>query len=140
MRQLTEDYCSYEVANLLEGKGFPFESIDYPFVINKSGLIEEASFALGNAQMCDGTEILTCTHQMAMKWLREQRGLFISIDFVSYKKAFEDIECLADYQITYEFGVFEIYRQTTMKTDHAVYFDYKEAVEAALAFCLTELI
>lgn len=53
---VTEDYCSFEVSKLLKEKGF---NNDYP----KGDCTQYA-----------------CTLQMAMKWLREEKDIFIEVE------------------------------------------------------------
>lgn len=67
MATITEDFVSFETAQLLKEKGFDGES---PAILYKKH---------DNA---DGTsEIWTaCTPQIAMKWLREVHQLHISVD------------------------------------------------------------
>ena len=76
---ITEDYCSYEVAKLLKEKGFDepcrsyfIDNVDY---ISSSYSVEE----LTDLNM-GVWEILRPTHQMAIKWLREVHQLHISVD------------------------------------------------------------
>ena len=59
---ITEDYCSYEVAKLLKEKGFDYQGFDY---IDFEGEVIKQDRP---------------THQMAMKWLREVHKLLISVD------------------------------------------------------------
>lgn len=73
---VTEDYCSYEVAKLLQEKRFDaktwgifredthqFEYIDLEIALNKHNI----------------KWIKTYTHQMALKWLREVYNIEIAV-------------------------------------------------------------
>lgn len=101
---IKEDYCSFEVAKLLKEKGF---NNDYP--------------------KGDCTQI-GCTHQMAMKWLREKQ-IYIRIIEDAFGKSYR----------------FEVYsKNPNVKVNYYVpnyYKDtYEDAVEAALKYCLENLI
>ena len=61
---ITEDFCSFEVAKLLEEKGF-----------------KEPVTGLNKLLFKEGENpVLRITHQKAMKWLREVHQLHISVD------------------------------------------------------------
>ena len=61
---ITEDYCSYEVAKLLKEKGFDYQGFDY---IDFEGEVIRQDRP---------------THQMAMKWLREVHKIHCNIDYI----------------------------------------------------------
>ena len=105
---LTEDYCSYEIAKLLKAKGF---NDVYP-----RG--DCTAFA--------------CTHQMAMKWLRDVYDIHISVG-----KTFliNDID-----NKPYLVHVCTKKCHTSYNSWQEYHSTYEEAVEAALKYCLTELI
>lgn len=72
---IKEDYCSYELSKLLKEKGF-----DTPCSGRYS--IRSKDFHLDCTKMCDNRGLFECaapTHQMAMKWLREEYNIFIDI-------------------------------------------------------------
>lgn len=70
MKQITEDYVSYENAVLLKEKGFD-PSIDHYYDTN------------GRMDGDFTTEAFPCcTHQMALKWLREVHNIHIEIRYV----------------------------------------------------------
>ena len=119
---ITEDYCSYELSKLLKEKGFDescrsyyIDGDDYrkcAVSITKRNLIDE--------------QILRPTHQMAMKWLREEYNIFIDI-----RRSLN----------TYLYGA--IIRKDPSCTFNKIpeqFETYEDAVEAALKYCLTELI
>lgn len=126
----TEDYVSYEVAKLLKEKGFDWMCNGY---YNKDD--EDAEPYFGDGEGADNwnnqppsVKDLWCsapTHQMAMKWLRAK-----DIDIVIlplFKLNGGRIYC------------YEVQSETDdIRTGQ---FDtYEEAVEAALKYCLTNLI
>lgn len=76
---LTEDFCSFEVAKLLKEKGFDELCI---FKYNSEGVRMKAGVAIDEWQNSelDDDECSCVSHQMAMKWLREEHKLLISVD------------------------------------------------------------
>ena len=130
---ITEDYCSYEVAKLLEEKGFPMGEHLYMY-INKDGELMtnfKAFLTMTNEEyrMFFDDYIPTVTQALAMKWLREEQGIIITIDYN------EDEDC----EDNERYG-FTIYQKYTRKVDLATFPTYEVAVEAALKYCLTYLI
>ena len=108
---ITEDYCSYELSKLLKEKGFNYEPLDY------SELREE--------------RLLSLTHQMAMKWLREEHKIDIFID--------------TDFPIDrmkYTYKIVRIYKDGDKYTDvmGGSFDTYEGAVEAAIKYSLENLI
>ena len=73
---ITEDFCSYEVAKLLKEKGFN-EPIRCWYDNTKD--FHESGVKMRNSD-CINPTIMCPTHQMAMKWLREKYQLLISVD------------------------------------------------------------
>jgi hypothetical protein len=73
---LAEDYCSYEVAKLLKEKGFN-ESCDYYYDQSSD---EPQQLTLDEMYYSYDEFLKAPTHQMAMKWLREEHQLHISVD------------------------------------------------------------
>ena len=122
-KTLSEDYCSYEVAKLLKEKGFDGEvsafveedNTKYDYTL--SGFIK--------------AETLPCpTHQMAMKWLREECDLHIIA--YPYNANGKKKWCCQVYKAFNLLGN-EKYVNETLDS-------YEEAVEAALKYCLTNQI
>ena len=114
---ITEDYCSYEVYKLLKEKGFNYKGFDY---IDFEG------------------EVITQdrpTHQMAMKWLREVHKIEIWVHY--------DID-----KTTWWGGCNPMYEEDEENSNmfqSLLGFDYpgktyEEACEAALKYCLENLI
>lgn len=120
MAQLTEDYCSYELARLLKEKG-AFK--DIPIQWDCINHLEKAKI----------------THQMAMKWLRS-KGWHIKID--------HHLETLADGTdpiLLWDIEeISNIHKWKVIYGDEEIelssFIDYEGAVEAAIKYCLTELI
>ena len=115
---ITEDFVSFEVAKLLQEKGFK-EPV--------SGL---------NKLLCKEGEkpVLKITHQKAMKWLRETYGIFISIK--PYDSYYED---------KYEFSIYKkqntvIFEWEVLDIEDSLFDGYENTVEAALKYSLKNLI
>lgn len=72
---ITEDYCSFEVAKLLKEKGFN-ESY-YTCYVEKE--ISHYDYSSTNYELIDGV-ISYPTIQIAMRWLREEKNIFIVIE------------------------------------------------------------
>lgn len=72
MATITEDYVSYETAQLLKEKGFKGQC-DYAY--SNKGNYFEIDRSNYSEVYC-----LRPTHQMAMKWLREVHQLHISVN------------------------------------------------------------
>ena len=121
---ITENYVSFEVAKLLKEKGFDtFKSYGWDEELFDKK--HPRNFSLG----FDSKEHwISCpTHQMAMKWLREVHKVNIEIHYNRFGENYK-------YLIIYKPEVLDDIRSL------GVYFYYEEAVEAALKYCLENLI
>ena len=124
---IKEDYCSYEVAKILKEKGFN-ESC-YTCYVEKE--ISHYDYSSTNYELIDG--VISCpTLQMAMKWLREEKNIFIVIephayDYINEKN--KSYEC--------SLWVGDNYYKYIESKDYP---SYEEAVEASLKYCLENLI
>lgn len=122
---IKEAYCSFEVSKLLKEKGFD-KFIDYGWDEQLFDKEHPRGFSLG----FDNKEHwISCpTHQMAMKWLREEKNIIINVWYNS-----------VDYAAEY----FEPNTQTGIGNFVFIgdeYYTYEEAVEAALKYVLKNLI
>jgi len=128
---ITEDYCSYEVAKLLKEKGFDEStSMVYMSCGNLCKLNRYDSIC--NSNYNDITknyfEYTAPTHQMAMKWLREVHNLHIWVGHSVNKGLpwYYEIHGISDGKVKHIGGI-----QCG---------SYEGAVEAALKYCLENLI
>ena len=136
MKQITEDYVSFECANLLKEKGFDCSCISYyehfsSNVTLYSGMVQEWSDSFENHNSRED-RFSRPTLQLAMKWLRDDKSIFT-----------ESRLCIGDMtdKGLYQFEVFE-------KTDIDEYThrgfvygqSYEEACEAAILYALKNLI
>jgi hypothetical protein len=118
---MKEDFVSLEIAKLLKEKGFDEDTICV--YIGRYLLIK------GEGKISNATDmpiIPAPTLQMAMKWLREVHNIFIQIELYSKHN---------DY-------CFELFQNThrLMVEKREVYNSYESACEAAIEYCLTNLI
>jgi hypothetical protein len=127
---IKEDYVSFETAKLLKDKGFYIE--DCFAFYKKNG---EMGFLQTFGDIADydsETCVIAPTLQMAMKWLREVHHLVIQIEFI-------------DFLEHGEVWLYSIIERKTIKilTDRDENFtehSYEEACEAAIMYCLENLI
>ena len=125
---ITEDYVSFETAKLLKERGFDENLL---VCYTPDGLFAR-SYGIKmytNESEDSAVECICPTLQMAMKWLREVHKLYCDIkigdgDFVI------DIISLKDG----EFGC------EVTEPESCVYPTYEEACEAAIKYCLENLI
>ena len=124
---ITEDYVSYETAKLLKEKGFDEPTVfrygDYPD--NNDLLFAPSGMAIVKNSETQPYFYSAPTLQMAMKWLREVHSIFISIQ--------------QHMDMSY---VWYIYEDLTPKgCDRESHNNtYEEACEAAIKYCLENLV
>lgn len=136
---ITEDYVSFETAKLLKEKGFDWMESPFYSEQDRDEWIQNNSYTVPNEEynpeLPFDSEILTLVAphislQMAMKWLREAHGLHIDIfpDKNKYlsliwtvppKRTFDNLD-----------GEYE----------DKCYSSYEKAAEAAIKYCLKNLI
>lgn len=125
---IKEAYCSFEVSKLFKEKGFDAQCratyTDYGqlFTTQIQQYITNIVCSKSNLWKC-----IAPTHQMAMKWLREVHNIDICV--FPYQ---------ADY-ISYGYKV-KIYKNKEIYLTITDSKTYEEAVEAALKYCLENLI
>ena len=117
---ITEDYVSFETAKLLKEKGFDdFTCHSYYY---KNGDIEEETRYEG--------DFGRPTLQMAMKWLREEKGIAV-MPIISSILDFEKF--LWDVKIV-------VAKTNDSYSQGWVYEKQEKACEAAIKYCLENLI
>lgn len=126
MATITEEYVSFEVAKLLKEKGF-----DEPCVWSYDP--NSASFAKSYNEFKNSElneyEYSKPTLQMAMKWLRIIHNTNIDIVSVWNQKRFE-----------YQVFVVTPENAKNCYRDNKLYLVHEEACEAAIKYCLENLI
>lgn len=120
MTTIKEDYVSFEVAKLLKEKGFDAANCQNSphFAYNRDGRFSGPSW---------DTEYHAPTLQMAMKWLRE-KGIYMSIDTVISSNA------------NVYFNIDTYSKDSGWNHPVDFYDSYEEACEAAIKYCLENLI
>lgn len=125
---ITEDYVSYNTAKLLKEKGF--EGRMHTFYTEEGTNIESSYVVPSNF-----FPIYRPTLQMAMKWLREVHHYYIQIMLDSWVRGGR----LGYYVVLQKTDSdFEMMLQDVF--DEAFYQTYEQAAEAAIKYCLENLI
>lgn len=128
MATIKEDYVSFEVAKLLKEKGFDEYCPESYFKMDKT--LKKSGFS--EWEMVN--EIKAPTQSLAMKWLREVHKL-------SVRPRYEEVE--DERERVYYFWFFDILSMRPYKTLVEIeqgYPTYEEACEAAIKYCLENLI
>lgn len=120
---ITEDYVSFETAKLLKEKGFKEICV-------KGYGMESKTFFSSIRSNDDNSMYAAPTLQMAMKWLRKEHNLYID--------PYPEDNC------TWCLIIWELYPEHVKdcdgKYDDCSYSTYEEACEAAIKYCLENLI
>ena len=141
---ITEDYVSFETAKLLKEKGFEYNPDESYWLIDADNKMYWVS-RIGAYDYVDvptesfqrpknGYRLIT--QAMAMKWLREEQQISVEALPDWFDSNHTDIHdgwyCEIRYltNMSYDAGYFE----------HKKYDSYKKAVEAAIKYCLENLI
>ncbi len=137
---IKEAYVSFEVAKLLKEKGF--DEIIFEFYTSENKVLYSRC---KNGFTTSELDNYLCkyyphiTHQMAMRWLREVHNIVISICNGNHKKDNRD-RTTPDY-VYFFFTItdsYAYYDENIQCTDE--FNTYEEAVEAAIKYCLENLI
>ena len=119
---ITEDFVSFETAKLLKEKGFPQNTSHYYEGKNLWRHYHD--------EVLPKTEIFAApTHQMAMKWLREEHNRFIEI-CTDKAHNFKDIIFRP---AIYNKELYCLWESDNFPT-------YENACEATIKYCLENLI
>ena len=136
---MEEDYVSFEVAKLLEKKGFWEEVSMYYDTWDKDDIelcprsdISSEAFSYHP----DGTYVKAPTHQMACAWLREIHHIHIDIIIEGNGCCIEYKAYIRPFKLIYPTRCFDSIDTIVVGR----YNTYKEAVEAGLKHCLENLI
>ena len=116
---MKEAYVSFEIAILLQEKGFPIPSSKYEDWLY-SMYDENGKIHWG---MYDSNWYARVTHQMALKWLREEKNIHIDFYYLPIHKK-------------YMWSVIETKDPKGTGSKEL----YEDAVETAIKYCLENLI
>ena len=125
MATITEDYVSFETAKLLKEKGFSNNWCNRWYNTDIRDPFPSSVGAIG---------CLPCpTQQMAMRWLREEKHYYIQIMLDSWA---------LDTHLGYYIVIQDILSdfEEINPVDKVFFKTYEEAVEAAIKYCLEDLI
>ena len=136
MATISEDYVSFETAKLLKEKGFDENCAALYNLRNGEFCEKQTGYVFNNSQW--DSFITAPTLQMAMKWLREVHNIFICIipsevgaGVMDYTYALYKIDAKNFY--FKDLGI-----QGRAKNISKI--SYEEACEAAIKYCLENLI
>ena len=134
---ITEDYVSFETAKLLKEKGFDWDESPFYSEQDRDEWRQNNNYTVPNTSynpdlpFDSETITLIVPHvsiQMVMKWLRE-KCIFITLNIICFN--------LNNLPIWH----FVIWRNNNHEYRSSDYFDsYEEACEAAIKYCLENLI
>ena len=137
MTTIKEDYVNFEIAKLLKEKGFDvygdgsFNSgIEVFAEYSPSGTLNKCIASKPHQKACPAP-----TLQMAMKWLREVHHLYIQVMLDSWACGGHMGYYVVIQNTTSDF---EIMLQDAL--DNVFYDLYEQACEAAIKYCLKNLI
>ena len=135
---ITEDYVSFETAKLLKEKGFDeygFNGyIKYKYVKEFDTYLQTSEYVDYNFKKY----YYPCpTLQMAMKWLREVHNIFIGISVCERYENKTDLEPI----VMFFFELLNLKEKQIINGYSQEYVHtYEEACEAAIKYCLENLI
>ena len=137
---ITEDYVSFEVAKLLQEKGFKEPCITYWFhMIGAEPIFNEDMPRQIYNNKSDTIEIIGCpTLQMAMKWMRIEHNIHIEPHIVRTKCSYgymPNYINLKELKPHFPFDEFDF-----ANADKYVCLTPDKACEATLKYCLEHLI
>ena len=134
---ITEDYCSYEVAETLKEKGFDEQTVKC-YNLRK----ELCNCQCGPGETINSISnyfIAAPTHQMAMKWLREKHKMYICVGVKVYDSASGVINGYSSHVWFEPKNNKGICCYWPDKNDSDDFDTYEEACEAAIKYCLENL-
>lgn len=128
---ITEDFVSFETAKLLKEKGFDVPCLACWYIGSEiHEKFSESPFNYNEAKNCRFDWLSRPTLQMAMKWLREEKGIAI-VPILS--SVLDNERFLWDIEITVA-KTNESYHQGW------IYESYERICEVAIKYCLENLI
>lgn len=153
MAIITEDYVNFETAKLLKEKRFPQEYDDYhALVYNEEDYEDEYEvqrMVLETKLVKAGTlssypisvpepKCYCCTLQMAMKWLREVHNIHIELNWDKGNQLYS-FQIWKPRKYNPEISSLDLWR-VYKDGSYLGEWDYEEACEVAIKYCLENLI
>ena len=144
MATITEDFVSFETAKLLKEKGFDVPVKNY-FSLNKDAILHNLDKKYGAKKNWNAHEICISrpSQSIALKWLREVHNILIGVNVLNENnKGNTDYSNPDRWWYFWEFtdtkGVYKEELQPDPLSNE--YSTYEEAAEAAIKYCLENLI
>ena len=132
---ITEDYVSFETAKLLKEKGFD-ENCAALYDLKTGKMANRGVGYVFNNSQWDNF-ITAPTLQMIMKWLREVHGLHIEVTPNPFDFKHQDVQDGWGCQVTH---LSDLAYDSNYEFFQRKYSTYDEACEAAIKYCLENLI
>ena len=136
-QKMNEDYVSFETAKLLKEKGFD-ESTSMVYMSYGELCKLDRFESIRNSNYNDITKsyfkYTAPTLQMAMKWLRETHNISVRARYDEVEDEKERIYC------AWFFDILSMNPYKTLVEPEQGYSSYEEACEAAIKYCLENLI
>lgn len=151
---IKEDYVSFDIAKLLKEKGFDEKCSHYwqnetsEYSMPKE-IYKWTDSALANTEISDSERFSAPTQSLALKWLREVHNIVIEINMDDYMTTTD-----GKLKVTYSYMIWTFIQHlgetglTDARYDDRAFWQenvkvgqsYEEAVEAAIEYCLENLI
>ena len=130
MVTITEDYVSFETAKILKEKGFPQSTFRCHYITDGNSHYKSFENRCGFGDY----DIIAPTLAMAMKWLREVHKL-------SVRPRYDEVEDEKEHlYYVWFFDILSMNPYKALVEPVQGYSTYEEACEAAILYCLTNLI
>ena len=127
-----EQYVSYEIAELLKDRGFDWDCHHFYYRKNNGKIVEKWMQFIADRNsdrwINPYAEYISApTQQMAMRWLREEKGIH------------PELELCTDNE--FSFTIYKLDgKRTVLYEEKRCWTNPEDAIEAALQYCLTKLI
>jgi hypothetical protein len=128
---IQDDYCSFEVSKLLKEKGFDI-FCDY-------GYQDDKSLLRRNGNLAQNGWYNRPTHALAIKWIRENFGVYIHLESCPDSKWFYVIEDISEKGYIRNDGS-KRQMPRMLSLSEKEFNSPEEAIEAALLYTLQNLI
>ena len=116
---IEEAYCNSEIVELLKEKGMDKECFTHYIQKNNSDGTSEA--------------VITCTQQMAMRWLREEYKIYVDVSIYIITQSYVKYNV----NVYYKKETNSMYSGIHLTKEHS---NYEQAVESGVKYCLENLI
>ena len=123
MTKLYDDYCSKEVTDLLKEKGFKCGAT------YSKGFVKDRDGFVGGLVRHENK----ITHQLAMKWLREEKGIYVYVEPYMVGGTYID-----ELEVHYCGRILDSNRRRLHSIENMT--SYPEAIEERIKYSLVNLI